>query len=53
MRPTRSNMKETEPVSPRLPPCLEKSERTLAAARLRLSVSTSTITPVPPGPKPS
>ena len=49
----RSHMKETEPLSPRLPPFLEKVERTLAAVRLRLSVSTSTMMPTPPGPKPS
>ncbi len=48
--PTRSNMNDTEPVSPRLPPDLVKKERTSEAVRLRLSVSASTITATPPGP---
>ena len=44
-------MKDTEPLSPRAPPRLEKMERTLAADRLRLSVRISTISPTPPGPE--
>ena len=50
MIPVRSNMKATEPVSPRLPPDLVKKERMSEAARLRLSVSASTMTATPPGP---
>jgi len=48
--PTWSNMKETAPVSARLPPDLVKVARTSPAVRLRLSVKTSTMTAAPPGP---
>jgi hypothetical protein len=53
MAPSLSKLKETAPVSPRLPPNLVKIDRTSLAVRLRLSVSASTITPTPPAPKPS
>jgi hypothetical protein len=43
-------MKLTEPVSPRLPPCLPKVERTFDAVRLRLSVIASTMIATPFGP---
>ena len=47
--PTRSNMKATLFISPRLPPYLLKAERIAEAARLRLSVRTSTIMATPRG----
>ena len=43
-------MKETEFVSPKLPPYLLKAARTSLAVRLRLSVKASTITATPAGP---
>ena len=46
----RSNMKATEPVSPRLPPRLAKVERMFEAVRLRLSVIASTMIATPFGP---
>ncbi len=48
--PARSNMKETEPVSPMLPPFLLKIARMSAAVRFRLSVIASTMMATPPGP---
>ena len=53
MTPKRRNMKETEFVSPREPPYLEKAARISEAVRLRLSVNPSTITATPAGPYPS
>ena len=43
-------MKDTDPVSPRLPPFLVKVDRTVDAVRLRLSVIVSTISATPFGP---
>ena len=46
----RSNMKETQLVSPSVPPYLVKAARISPAVRLRLSVSASTMMATPPGP---
>ena len=50
MTPFLLNMKDTQPVVPRLPPNLSKAWRTSAAVRFRLSVRASTITATPEGP---
>ena len=50
MTPFLLNMKDTQPVVPRLPPNLSKAWRTSAAVRFRLSVRASTITATPLGP---
>ena len=48
-----SKLKATEPLSPKAPPRLPKTVRTLPAVRLRLSVNASTMIATLPGPKPS
>ena len=46
-------MKDTEPVSPKLPPYFVKEDLTSDAVLLRLSVTASTINAIPPGAYPS
>ena len=51
--PRRSNIKETEPLSPRLPPYFTNKDLTFEAVLFLLSVKASTIIATPPGAYPS
>ena len=53
MTPFLSNMYDTEPEAPILPPFLPNAVRTLAAVRLTFEVKVSTMIIEPLGPNPS